>query len=92
MSLADYTLTYFSILIENTYVYPCVVRHSDMTDVEQDEPMDDDESMHSVHSEHGVENQFPFHEHVDMADSPRQKNVSRRSQKRRESLYDFGCG
>jgi sodium/hydrogen exchanger 8 len=73
-------LTGFIHNLENVYVYPCVVRHSDMADVQQEEPIDDDESVHS------------FHEHVDfeMTESQHETNVARRSKKLRESLYDFG--
>ena len=77
VSRANQTLVSF--YAENVYVYPCVVRHSDMTDVQQDEPIDDE----SVHS---------FHEHVDleMTASQHDTTVTRRAQRRRESLYDFG--
>lgn len=80
-------LTGFIHNLENTYVYPFVVRHLDTTvAVQQEEPLEDDVSHHSDASE----NRFPFHEHVEMTASQHQANVNQRSSRRRASLYDFG--
>lgn len=84
--LRDDPLTGFVHNLETTYVYPCVVRHSDMTDVQQEEPVED-ESVHSDSSE----NRFPFHEHVEVTASQHEANAGRKSQRRKSSLYDFGA-
>jgi hypothetical protein len=78
-------------LSEILYIYPCVVRQSDVMDSHEDQPMIDDESMHS-------ESSFPFHEHSEVTSSQHlysmahmsQRQSQRQPQRKQSSLYDYG--
>ena len=73
-------------LSEILYVYPCVVRHSDVMD-----SFEDDEYMPSERS-------FPFHEHFEVTSSQHlqvvahmsQSQSQRQPQRKLSSLYDYG--